>query len=316
MKREEKAIFDVFGDGFDRFAFPANICRVTAGHGGEALLIAGSEKSALLDCGMAYCGRKMVDNLREALDNYGMKTLDYVLLSHSHYDHIGALPYIRQAFPDAAVCGSRKCCDILARTGARKLMKELGTAARDLYAPDSTEEIPVDDLNVDIVLNDGDEIYLGNEKIKVLETRGHTDCSLSFALEPARLLFTSESTGILEAIDYVHTPILKSCRDALESLQKCMDYNAEYICIAHFGMLPQYFNDIYWRKFREEYESKYDFIGRMDSDGLSEEEMLKKYVDRYWTPAKEKEQPREAYEINSAAIIKAFLREIRSSQII
>ena len=34
-------IFNVFGDDFDRFDFPADVYRVTAGFGGEALLISG-----------------------------------------------------------------------------------------------------------------------------------------------------------------------------------------------------------------------------------------------------------------------------------
>ena len=51
-------VFNVFGDGFDRFSFPADVQRVTAGYGGEALLVYGSEKTALIDCGMAYCGGK------------------------------------------------------------------------------------------------------------------------------------------------------------------------------------------------------------------------------------------------------------------
>lgn len=33
-----------FGSDYDRFEFPCRIDRVTAGHGGEALLILGSEK--------------------------------------------------------------------------------------------------------------------------------------------------------------------------------------------------------------------------------------------------------------------------------
>lgn len=268
----------------------------------------GSEKTALIDCGMAYCGRDMVDNLKKELSVQGRETLDYVLLSHSHYDHIGALPYIREAFPNALVYGSQKCSDILVRPNAKKLMKELGTAARELYTPGNIEEIPVENLNVDVVLNDGDKISLGEETITALVTKGHTDCSLSFALEPMKLLFTSESTGIIEAKDYVHTPILKSYDDAMDSMKKCMVYNPEYICIPHFGMLPKDFNNTYWKMFKEECESKYDFIKEMKDDGKTEEQMLDIYVDRYWTPAKEKEQPKEAYIINSRAIVKAFLR--------
>ena len=151
-------IFNVFGDDFDRFDFPADIQRVTAGNGGEALLINGSEKTALLDCGMAYCGSRMVENLKSALQNRGRSTLDIVFLSHSHYDHIGALPYVKAAFPDAMVYASRHCSEILKRPNARKLMKELGTTARDLYDPGNTEEIIVDELAADRILADGDTV--------------------------------------------------------------------------------------------------------------------------------------------------------------
>ena len=56
---------DVFGKEFDRFAFPGCIHRVTAGNGGEALLIVGSEKTAIIDCGMAYCGSEMIKKLKK-----------------------------------------------------------------------------------------------------------------------------------------------------------------------------------------------------------------------------------------------------------
>ena len=309
-KNMERGIYDVFGDGFDRFRFPGNIHRVTAGHGGEALLIIGSDKTALLDCGQAYCGRAMLANLKEVLKKQGRSRLDYVFLSHSHYDHIGALPFVREAFPEVIVCGSLHCREILERPNARKLMKELGTTARDLYMPESKEEIPVENLAVDLVLKDGDVISLGEETITALETKGHTDCSMSFGLEPLGLLFTSESTGILEGIDYVHTPILKDFDDAMDSMKKCMEYGAKYLCISHFGMLPEDFNDTYWRMLRESSQEKLDFIRDMKESGLTMDEMLDQYVDRYWTPAKEQEQPKEAYIINSRAILKAILKAV------
>ena len=311
MKAEDKEIFDVFGDGFDRFTFPGEIIhRVTAGRGGEALLVNGSEKTALLDCGMAYCGREMTHNLKQTLASCGKDKLDYVLLSHSHYDHIGALPYIREAFPDAVVCGSRKCHDILQRPNARKLMKELGAAARDLYNTGSTEEIPVDTLAVDRIIEDGEEIPLGNEKIVVLETKGHTDCSLSFAVEPLKLLFTSESTGILVSKEFLHTPVLKNFNDAAESLEKCRRYGARYVCLPHFGMLPDYFVDKYWEMFEFFCDEKIKFVSELRDSGLSEEEILDRYVEKYWKPEMIEEQPKEAYIVNCRAIVKAILRSI------
>jgi len=311
MSRETEKLFNVFGD-FDRFEFPADyIYRVTAGKGGEAIMIAGSEKTALIDCGMAFCGDETAENVRAVLKKIGKDSLDYILLSHSHYDHMGALPYITEAFPGAEVYGSLKAQDILSRPGARKVMKELGTAAQKMYASGSTEEIKVEGLKVDVVINDGDEINLGNMKIIALETKGHTDCSMSYALEPLNILFTSESTGILVNKEFLHTPILKDFDDAWESLEKCKGYGARYICLPHFGMLPEYFNDEYWAMFEKFYNEKKAYIKGLHDEGYSEDEIFEQYSEKYWRPEMAEEQPREAYLINSRAIVKAILKAIK-----
>ncbi len=303
-------VFDIFGEGFDRFDFPADVHRVTAGQGGESLLIIGSEKTALLDCGMAFCGRRLVENIRKELAKHGKKTLDYVLLTHSHYDHVGALPYVKEAFPHVTVCGSRRCSEILPRPNARKLIRELGLSARKLYEPESSEEIQVDNLAVDMVMEDGDSISLGKERIVAIETKGHTDCSMSYGLEPVKLLFTSESTGIAETEDYVDTPILKSYDDAMVSLKKCMDYGAQYICLPHCGMLPKDFNDKYWQMFDEACKDRLRFVKEQKAMGIGDDEMARNYVRKYWDPDLKQIQPAEAYEINSKAVIKAMLKAL------
>jgi len=70
---------------------------VTGGKGGSAYLVLGKDKTALIDCGMAYCAPDLIKNIKKFLAD-GMR-LDYVFLSHSHYDHIGAIPYLREIWP-------------------------------------------------------------------------------------------------------------------------------------------------------------------------------------------------------------------------
>lgn len=308
MNKIESGFFDFFGQDHDRFGFPKGIHRVTAGHGGEAILIAGSEKTALLDCGMAYCGPQMVENVKEALSG---KELDYVILSHSHYDHIGALPYVRKAYPEVVTFGAAHAARILPRPGARELMKELGEKAREQYEPDSSVEIITDLLAVDQVIGEGDTISLGDRKFNVMETKGHTDCSLSFVLEPDSILFASESTGILERLDYVHTPILKGYQNAITSLEKCKNCGAKRIVLPHFGLLPEDFNEKYWELYEQELADKRTYLAGLVEKGLSEEEIFQAYTEKYWVAAKSQEQPYEAFALNSKYIVKVLLESLQ-----
>ncbi len=307
MNSEE---LEVFGLDFDRFGFAGSVYRVTAGHGGEAILIIGSEKTALIDCGMAYCGGDMVLNIKKRLKDEGRKSLNCVFLTHSHYDHMGALPYVISEFPDAVIYGSEHCREILKRPNAKALMKTLGTAARKLYIPESDMEISVENLKVDIALKDGDTVSLGEETITALETKGHTDCSMSYVLEPLSILFASESTGLIEAEFQICTPILKSFKDAFESLEKCRNYGAKRICLPHFGLIPEDFNNEYWQMFEDECMEKIRLVKDMKEKGFTQEEMLEKFKERMWKPVMEKEQPIEAFLINTKNTIKAALKEV------
>ena len=308
MKTPENVeFFNIFGDKHDRFGFPEGIIRVTGGHGGEAILFCGSEKTALLDCGNSYCGPQTVENLVEALDG---RNLDYILLSHSHYDHIGALPYIKKAFPEAVVMGAENAARILPRPGARKVMKELGEASRDMYEPGCTVEIITDGLEVDKVIGQGDVIDLGKRNIMIMETKGHTDCSLSFIVEPDSILFASESTGILEDIDYIHTPILKGFENAMRSFDKCRTCGTKRISLPHFGLIPEDFNDRYWELYKNEIDKKFAFLELLLDAGKSREEIYDAYAEHYWQPLKAQEQPYEAFAINSKHIVDVFLEHM------
>ena len=73
-------------EGHDRYGFPDEMERVTAGKGSDAIVVFGSDKAALVDCGMAYCGEAMMRNLKKAIAKrnksdgspYTLRTIEHI----------------------------------------------------------------------------------------------------------------------------------------------------------------------------------------------------------------------------------------------
>lgn len=307
--KHHRSLFTDF-EGHDRFDYPSGIIRVTGGFGGEATLILGTRKTALLDCGMAYCGDQTANNIKKALagktDALGApRKLDYILLSHTHYDHVGGAPYIKQHWPDASICAGAYAEHVLQRPSALKVIQRLGEEAEKKFGTGDLAKITVEGLKVDKVLRDGENLSLGDETIHVLDTPGHTNCSTTYILEPANIMFTSESTGVLEGEGSIHGAVLKSYLDARASLERCKAYGAKQLISPHYGMVPPYYTKEYWELYERKLDEEQSFIQDMYDQNLSESEMVKRFADRYWAEERAQEQPLEAFLLNARNTIKA-----------
>ena len=308
MKRKEG--IDYFEDfaGYDRMELPRPLVRVTGGPGGEAILILGSEKTALYDCGMACFADNLIENLKTVLNAEG-KTLDYILLSHTHYDHIGALPYVLQVWPEAQVCGLQKAKEVFTHPNARATMERLGNNAKALYGVEGIE-ITAAGMRVDRVLADGDSISLGAETITAYETKGHTDCSASYLLSPEKILFTSESTGMQVTSTLMQTSPLKSYDDCFASAARLKTFDVNDLILPHYGRLPSFRNQMYFDDFIKEAELEQHMLEEAIRQGLSDDELLQLHMRRYWSEKRNKAQPFAAYALNTQIIIRQLRKKL------
>lgn len=296
----------------DSFAVPAYLQCVTAGTGGEAFLIFGKEVTILHDCGMAYCYKGLIENIKNALAKHNRGHLDYILLSHSHYDHVGALPYVLENFPDATVIGAYKVEKVFDSEGARNTMRRLGEAARDQYS-DSKEPVLTDGLRVDYIAKDGDLIELGGgEFIKVIETTGHTDCSLTYLLQPQNLMFTSESTGIPRPFGDLHTSILKSYHETINAAKKCKAEKPKHLLVPHYGLLPEELTEEYFDIYIQFAEAERDFIVSKYDEGMDYGQIMNAYEERYWSDERSENQPKAAFLENAQHIVRHILHVFRN----
>lgn len=300
-------------EGENRTDYPSCITRVTGGAGGEAYIIKGDEKTALYDTGMACFKDNLLYNIELALKEE-KRSIDYILISHTHYDHIGALPYILEKWPNAVVCGNAKASRVFESSTALSVMKELGTNAKKSYHKDEVE-IRTDGMRVDRVLSDGDEISLGSMKIIAYETKGHTDCSMSYYILPEKILISSESTGLLRGPNVIHTAPLKSVDDCIASTQKLKTLDYDCLIIPHYGVCPPSYRYQYFDDYMKEQQTEKEIIEKGIADGLNAEEILEEHKKKYWTEARAKAQPYAAYKLNTEILIKRMMKEHDERQI-
>ena len=309
---EESAIFQDF-EHHDRTAYPAPLVRVTGGKGGEALLIRGPEKTCLYDAGMACFAEKLIENIDHVLKEENRR-LDLVILSHTHYDHIGGLPYILERWPEAQVCASEKAKKVFESSGARNTMKKLGEYAAGNYGIDG-KSIMVNPLRVDRILHDGDRIDLGTTKngqrswIEVLETKGHTDCALTYLLQPEKILFTCESTGVLVSPEISDVSALKDFDETMRVAERLKKTDFRILISPHYGVVPAWFNDRYFDLYIEAAGKEKAFIRNLVEKGKDMDEILEAHRQEYWKTGRSDAQPYAAYRMNTEAEVKQIMTE-------
>lgn len=287
----------------DRYKFPEEVINVTTGHGSSALLFIGEKKTALVDCSMAYCRDSLVKKIKSVL---GDRKLDYVLLSHSHYDHIGAMTALREAWPKIISVGSQHSHDVLERPGAHKLIKHLSEVASQIYYKKKDENISTAGMYIDKVVGDGDIIDLGGKQIEIIETPGHTKCSLSFIVWPMSIMLLSESAGVVERKGLAHPTILHSYEEAVKSFDKCESFNPERIIVSHYGIIPHSYNKQFWKLMRKILDDERQEIVSMWNMGFSEDDIFERMKVKYWYAGRAVEQPLDAFEINMRHTIRLY----------
>ncbi len=115
-----------------------------------------TKKAALIDPG------DEPDKLLSALESKGAE-LSYIILTHGHFDHIIAIPEIKEK-TGASLLIHKDDAPMLV-DGSLSLLSRFTDLVIDFPTPDR-------------LLNDGDKITLGNSEIKVTHTPGHTPGSI------------------------------------------------------------------------------------------------------------------------------------------
>lgn len=179
----------------------------------------------LIDVGPAKTAKRLIDSL----NSIGLDKIDYILLTHIHIDHSGALAEILDRYPMAKAICHEKALKYLVEPSTLWMgsLKVLGNIAGAYGKPQPVSEkklVPHTEIN----LND----------LIIIETPGHAAHHLSFIY--GGHLYVGEAAGNhfnVNGMEYLRpaTPPRFFFDVFVNSIDRLLSFDDQPICYAHVG---------------------------------------------------------------------------------
>jgi glyoxylase-like metal-dependent hydrolase (beta-lactamase superfamily II) len=270
------------------------------------------KKPVLFDGGLALLGRVYREAITSMLNGDSPRL---VFITHVHFDHCGAVPYLKKAFPGLEAAASKKASDILKRPNAIKLIQQLGEGAENvLFEFDEARLVrdPFEPFEVDRVLGDGDTVDLEDGlTVRVLATPGHTWDFLSYYVPEKKILVASESAGCALSSGYISTDSLTDFGVYLNSLKRLVSLDAQILCQGHRYVYVDEDVDAFLQR---SIRTALDFKARVEEYWVKEKEDLRRVLERIrkteYDPLPSPKQTEPAYMINLELRIKSVLNHL------
>ena len=196
-------------------------------------LLEGSHETMIISGGMNYIVPAVMGQLQE----FGLNEdrISSILILHAHFDHIGIVPFFRQRHPDIRVYASNRAWQIFAEPRNVLTINE--------FSHRITERMGMVDAGCELdwpqglqgeSVSEGTTINLGNIDVQIMETPGHSSCSITAYVPQLLALFPSDGGGIPYKETIVAAPN-SNFTQYKDSLKKMELLRVEYLCADHFG---------------------------------------------------------------------------------
>lgn len=268
-------------------------------------MIVGSKLCVEIDTGMTIMGPVYAEEILSCLRRHNIQM--YTFLTHSHYDHIGSVSYLKKHLPDFKVGGYFIIDELLKNIHAVELITSLNRDVENLMNANDPE-IGFKPFTLDLPLKGGELFDIGNDEIEVIYTPGHTRDSMCYYLREQKVMFTGESAGIMLPSGDILPEFLSSYKAYLNSLQVLTRYPVHYIATGHGPVINGKKAKIF---FGDSIKATYTFLKRI-KNYYEELRDIDKVVERIKNEDYERSgsaQPERAYTINLRAKVKAVIED-------
>ena len=191
--------------------------QLTAPEDGAIYLINFNGHAALVDAGSGRAQPRLMDNIRAC--GVDPKQIEYLLLTHCHFDHTGGAQALREQL---------RCRIVAHALEAPFLEQGNNTVTAATWYGATLAPVQVDRQ----LSGAREEIVLGGRVIEALHTPGHSPGSVVYATESdgLKILFAQDVHGPL------HPDLLSDAALYRRSLKLLLSLEADVLCEGHYGI--------------------------------------------------------------------------------
>lgn len=274
--------------------------------GDSGFLIDDGTTAILYDSGFGFTGWRMADRIQAEL---GERKLNYIFLTHSHYDHALGSVQIAKRYPDVKIIAGAYTGLVFQKHTAKTVMEDLDRKVAMQWDCNFYEDV-TDGLRVDLAVEDGDVVDCGTMHFTVIALPGHTRCSVGFYSPEHQLLLATETLGVYIEKDTYLPSYLVGYRMTLDSLQKARSLAPKRILVPHHGVLEDEDALRYLNLSEEASKETAQWILDNLKQGKSHQEILELLTRRLYQPHVAPIYPLDAFEMNTAIMIRLIEKEL------
>jgi len=204
------------------------------GHSAIPVFLMDGVRPIIFDAGIAFLGEIYVKDIKKII---GDRQVEYLFLTHAHFDHCGSVSILKKHFPLMKVITSKKAKDILGRPNAIKLIKALNQASEEIAGDikiDFASSGEFKPFEIDETVKDNDTFKISNGlNIRIIETPGHTSDCLSYYIQEKKILISSEAAGQSDLTGYIVSDCLYDYDQYFSSMKRLSLLDIEILCPGH-----------------------------------------------------------------------------------
>ena len=140
------------------------------------VFIVNGKVPTMIDTGTGFYSKEIIETVQKFLN---ITRIQQILLTHEHYDHVGGVNDIAKVTKGNAKILAHESIVLKLRDGKSAFAEMLGGM--------------MPKIEVDIPLKDNQQITIGDERVNVLATPGHSIGSVCFYAEEDRVLFSGDT---------------------------------------------------------------------------------------------------------------------------